>query len=58
MTSPLVFAVLLGAIMFLFFSDLFTPLSTLILAGVQRLMERYALTFPEARAKPKRTLAA
>jgi oligosaccharide repeat unit polymerase len=42
--SPLVFAVLLGAIVFLFFSDLFTPLSTLILVFVQHITESYTIS--------------
>jgi oligosaccharide repeat unit polymerase len=45
--SPLVFAVLLGCIAFLFFSDQFTPLSTLILVLAQRTTERWAMTFDD-----------
>lgn len=45
MTSPLVFSVLLAGIMFLFFFDLFSPLSTLILVMVQRLTEHFTFTF-------------
>lgn len=57
MTSPLVFAVLLGGVMFLFFSDLFIPLSTLVLVIVQRVTEMYAFTFPRPGANPGRTVA-
>jgi hypothetical protein len=57
-SSPLVFAVLLAGIMFLFFFDLFSPLSTLILVVFQRLTELYALVPGPSQHKPERTLAA
>ncbi|MGD0893719.1 MAG: O-antigen polymerase [Terracidiphilus sp.] len=57
-TSPLVFAVLLAAIMFLFFFDLFTPLSTLFLVVFQQLTEKYTLRFHASRENRQRELAA
>ncbi len=58
MTSPLVFAVLLAGIMFLFFFDLFSPLSTLILVVFQRFTELYAFTPRTSRNNFERTLVA
>jgi oligosaccharide repeat unit polymerase len=58
MKSPLVFAVLLGGILFLFFSDIFSPLSTVILVVAQRITERYALILPNSQLKPEEAHAA
>jgi len=58
MTSPLGFSVLLAGIMFIFFFDLFSPLSTLILVIVMRLTEVYAFAFRKPTASAERTLTA
>lgn len=58
MTSPLVFSVLLAGVMFIFFFDLFSPLSTVILVIVSITTESYAFKFNKPGAEAGRMLAA